>query len=556
MRQALAFLEGLSPVEVDPPRPSPPPPPPPPPPRRRQRNWWLPLALVAPLAVLIAVALVLRPGSRPPIAPTAEPLPAPTSGPVDTGAASSGPVDTGAAYRNYRNVPVAVKSETFARLRSGAWVLPFGLGLGLLSASAFYGLVLYPRRNPPDEEPARFDRDPRLPRHFSLGAVGGTPAPLLGDADLDELADTLGYFASSESGPTLNVPASVEGTLRRGGIPALTFFRRRRLRSVLILEDRRAEARRWNTLPAELAAGLSQRGVPVIHGSFAGAPDRYTTPDGAVHLLEDLEDQRNAFVLLIFSDGEQLQRSFNPFALEALTFWPQVAWFDLREPRFWDPGVTLLERYGLPLYPATPAGLLQALRRFLSEQRAEPASRTNGATGFDLAEPTGAGMELYVEQLLGDTLPWAQDCALLQPISPALPTSCGAASTRSCRPSASSASTAYPIRASTRPASGLPPRSRPSSAAPACSAVATPSANRCSTTFSPRSRPPSRPSRPAWPTSPGRQRLSGCASSATLMTNLCAWPSLPTSARRCAVPFAPAWMGSAFQTRPIGCRSW
>jgi protein TonB len=82
VRQALAFLEGLSPVEVDPPRPSPPPPPPPPPPRRRQRNWWLPLALVAPLAVLIAVALVLRPGSRPPIAPTAEPLPAPTSGPV------------------------------------------------------------------------------------------------------------------------------------------------------------------------------------------------------------------------------------------------------------------------------------------------------------------------------------------------------------------------------------------------------------------------------------------------------------------------------------------
>ena len=417
VRQALAFLEeaalrDVSPVEKERGR-LPQPPPPPPPARGNGRHWWRPLAvlLLLPVVALVATAIALtpNPGAPPPLSP-ATVTPAPMS-----------PTVTGdAAYRIYRNVPVVAEITTFRRSRSGAWVLPLGLGLALLATSAFYGMVLYPRRHPPDEEPASFDTNPELPRHFSLGAVGGTPAPLLGDADLDELADALSYFASSEAGPTLNVAASVEGTLRRGGIPTLTFFHQQRLRSVLILEDRRSEARRWNTLPAELAAGLSRRGVPVIHGSFAGAPDRYTTPDGAFHMLEDLEDQRHAFVLLIFSDGEQLRRHFDPFALEALAFWPQVAWFDLREPRFWNTSISLLDRYGLPCYPATPAGVLQALRRFLSEQRADPAATPDGAAVLELAEPASPGMASSVEQLLGDALPWAQACALIQPVSPGL----------------------------------------------------------------------------------------------------------------------------------------
>ncbi len=53
----------------------------------------------------------------------------------------------------------------------------------------------------------------------------------MSDAGLDELADAL-YFANSESGPNLNLPASVAGILRRGGMPILRLFRRRRLRLV------------------------------------------------------------------------------------------------------------------------------------------------------------------------------------------------------------------------------------------------------------------------------------------------------------------------------------
>ena len=413
LSQTLAYLEALAHPEQpvlpvsEPPLPLLPLPPTP----LRRRRWWLPLAMLLSVVGLLAlvIAVFARPLPAPP--PPVAVVPTPISEPAAA---------TGQQYRTYRNVPVIAALSSFERPRSSAWLLPFGLGLALLCSAGAYGLAIYVRRNPTDDGPARFDPDPRRPRYFSIGAIGGTPAPLLSDAALDELADALGYFASDEAGPELNVPASIEGTLRRGGVPALTFYRRRRLRSVLILEDSRAEARRWNSLPGELAAGLSLRGVPVIHGDFARTPERYTTADGAIHLLDDLEDQRNAFMLLIFSDGDQLQRHHNPFALEALAFWPQVAWFDLREPRFWDASGALLARYRLPLYPATPAGLLQALRRFLSEQRAEPPMPIGGQMALGLAEPAGVGMETYAEQLLGDALPWAQDCALIQPISPGL----------------------------------------------------------------------------------------------------------------------------------------
>ena len=38
-----------------------------------------------------------------------------------------------------------------------------------------------------------------------------------------------------------------------------------------------------------------------------------------------------------------------------------LAWMELREPRFWDETSTLPARYGLPLYPATPEGATRAL---------------------------------------------------------------------------------------------------------------------------------------------------------------------------------------------------
>ena len=91
------------------------------------------------------------------------------------------------------------------------------------------------------------------------------------------------------------MPASVAATAERGGIPALHFQRRKRLRQVLVLEDAYAEALAWNPIAGELAAGFSRRGIPVLHGRFRGVPDRFRTAEGVEVLLEDLEDQRRAY---------------------------------------------------------------------------------------------------------------------------------------------------------------------------------------------------------------------------------------------------------------------
>ena len=162
--------------------------------------------------------------------------------------------------------------------------------------------------------------------------------------------------------------ASIEATGRNGGVPALKFYNRKQIRSLLILEDTLAEPRAWNPIAGELAEGMAQRGVPVVHGRFTNTPNAFKTPDGAAYELEDLEDRRRGLLVLIFTDGKGIDRETGAFALEALTHWPMVAWMELREPRHWDETSTLPTHYGFPLYPATPDGLLQAVSRFLSER--------------------------------------------------------------------------------------------------------------------------------------------------------------------------------------------
>ena len=78
----------------------------------------------------------------------------------------------------------------------------------------------------------------------------------------DQLADSMGYFQSQQRGKALDVPASIEATLRQGGLPALKFYKRKQIRSLLVLEDAFAEANAWNPLAGELAEGLQRRGVP------------------------------------------------------------------------------------------------------------------------------------------------------------------------------------------------------------------------------------------------------------------------------------------------------
>lgn len=298
------------------------------------------------------------------------------------------------------------------------WQRYAGVAAFFFFAVLLYGLYLWRSHKIPEDEAPTYNPDG--PRYFALSSIGGEPAPRLNDVMLNELADSMGYFQSSEGGHRLNVVASIQTTMRKGGTPALEFYRRHQLRSLLILEDAFAEALTWNPLAHELAEGMARLGVPVTYGRFYGSPAQFKTPDGVLHRLEDLEDQRQGYLLLLFTDGKNLQREEQRFVLEELAHWPMIAWLDLREPRAWDETAALPVHYGIPIYPATPDGLLQAVRSFLTEHWATTGYATNGHGWHGLPSQAGNRIDAHVEQVLGDALLWAQDCAMLQPVTPGL----------------------------------------------------------------------------------------------------------------------------------------
>ena len=114
--------------------------------------------------------------------------------------------------------------------------LPYAAGAAFfLCAAGLYGIVIWRKQQIPPDEPAAWDAD--KPRHFRLGSIGGRAAPWLDDETLNHLADSMGYFQNAEGGQQLDVYATLEGTMRRGGVPALRFHPRRELRSLLILVD-------------------------------------------------------------------------------------------------------------------------------------------------------------------------------------------------------------------------------------------------------------------------------------------------------------------------------
>ena len=320
--------------------------------------------------------------------------------------------------RLYTNVPY-VTGISFVPIETPTnWQKYAVAAACLLIVALLYGLYLWRSRKIPEDTAAQWNEEG--PRHFPLGSIGGNPAVRMGDDILNQLADSMGYFQSEQAGKALNVPASIEATVREGGVPALEFYKRKQIRSLLILEDVAAEPIKWNPIAGELAEGMIQRGVPVLYGRFTGSPEQFKTPDGSVHRLEDLEDGRRGYLLLIFTDGPGLYRRESTFALEALRRWPMVAWMELREPCFWDETAALPTRYRIPIYPATPAGTVKAVRRFLTERSAEPDFSADAIHGGDRPSQAGTNLDAYLEQLLGDALLWAQDCAMLQPVSPGL----------------------------------------------------------------------------------------------------------------------------------------
>ncbi len=320
-------------------------------------------------------------------------------------------------WRHYPALPhLAIRQELSESMAAGLRYL--SIACFVLLTVFVYGLWLWRSHRVPEDRQAYWQETG--PRHFRPGELGGTPAPRLTDAVLAELADSMGYYRSEASGRILNVSASIEATGHAGGVPQLVFQRRKQIRSLLILEDTGAEASAWNPIARELAEGMRRRGVPVLYGHFSGSPARFRTEEGILHHLEDLDDQRRGYLLLVFSDGRGFFRRDSRWVLQDLARWPKVAWLELREPPFWDQTSRLPVAYGIPVYPATATGTVQALRRFLSEHGEQRDFAAAASSARGVPSQAGVNLDAHVEQLLGDALPWAQDCAMLQPISPGL----------------------------------------------------------------------------------------------------------------------------------------
>lgn len=241
------------------------------------------------------------------------------------------------------------------------------------------------------------------------------PNPRLGAAGIDALADGIGRFTSAAVSQVLDVPGTVRASTRAGGVPDLCFRLHRRDRQVVVLEDRSAESLAWNHAAAELADGLEKRGIRVLRGWFRGTPVACHHEDGRDLHLDELEDSRDGHLILLLSDSQGLRAAHRPL-LEDLARWPCVAWLELRDSQLWDEGTALAANAGLPVLPASDAGLEQLARLHLSERggaRPTPAPAVARAAFLD---PYSPALCARMDYLLGDALSWAQDCAMVQPI--------------------------------------------------------------------------------------------------------------------------------------------
>jgi len=315
--------------------------------------------------------------------------------------------------RLYTDVPYVKEIKYVPIDPDSRWIKYAGISMVLLISLLVYSYYLYRLKRGPKDKKAKWSKDG--PQFFDHGSIGKKQGPRLDEKTIAYLADSMGYFKSESPGKTLNVPHSITATVHHGGIPSCEFFTRKKIRTLLILEDAYAEALDWNPVPKELAEGMNRFGIPVIYGRFRGAPDKFKTQDGSVFHLDDFEDHSNGIVLLIFTDGKSFQGLKNSFTLEAIARWPMVAWMELRDQRFWDESSNLAMTYKIPIFPATAAGLVQVIQSFLTEQGLQNISTETKKT--NLPNIFNNKPELWIEHFLGNALLWAQDCSMMQPIS-------------------------------------------------------------------------------------------------------------------------------------------
>ncbi len=266
--------------------------------------------------------------------------------------------------------------------------------------------------------PAEFD--PQEPTYFSMGLVCRQREPMLGDSQLQEAADSLGFFRSATFSSRLDTPRSIAATLERGGLPTPRFEKRRKLLSVALLLDQSARDLRLNTVPQELAAGLRRRGVSVFSYVFHGLPLRFVDARGRMWDIDDLEEMRRELIVLLVTDGHGMYRQVDRRPLERMSRWPRVALLDPRPAGLPSLLPDLGRQYRLPVYPCDELGLIDCLWRFTSESGSvgRPADLPTSGRRAAVVRGHYPDDESFLRDFLSpDQLDFAQACALVPVIS-------------------------------------------------------------------------------------------------------------------------------------------
>ncbi len=185
--------------------------------------------------------------------------------------------------------------------------------------------------------------------------------------------------------------------------PALT-DKPRLARQIFVIEACRLDAAVWRPLARELVKRLRPRHLPVQFLHCQDVP----THD----LLGAYHEQPAQALILIFGDSQRIRTRQHQQAVQALRQYPQLLWFELRDPRAWDVRTWLLLQQGLRVYPAQVNSIVQACRDLLSQR--PPPYTAQQLQGLKKRRGT-ARLPARVERVVGDALHWAQACAMLPP---------------------------------------------------------------------------------------------------------------------------------------------
>jgi hypothetical protein len=281
------------------------------------------------------------------------------------------------------------------------------------------------RRSPAVEDAVRRDAMPTAAGPgdrtvFRVGALGGEPPPFLAAAIASDIAEMFGYREGEPDQAMIDIRETIAAHMRGGDEATLSYERRRELPTVLILTDRSLAARAWHTLATEFEAALSARGVSFeaipFPGSFHETRGGRRQPRPEAVALESAVGAPGWTVTTVFAEAHRLSKADIELLRRVSENGP-VLFFDLRDTSLWDARHAELAASRISVLPATAVHLRDGLARIFAPDRAlgELRMPTKGR-GLSPAADT----ETIAARMLGDAMDWAEECALVQPISFAL----------------------------------------------------------------------------------------------------------------------------------------